>query len=1130
MGDFNAHHFLWGSNKCCKNGETMAEVLDLDEFFLLNNFDPTHYHYDKDDESLKYSNIDLAFTSMELVTKSYWRVLDDPWNSDHFPICIEIGIEPEKINRQSFKYNKKQIVWENFENNLLTHKESFQDLHYTNSNALERYNNFVEVLDNSILNAYKNKSKSRQNTRNNNSSKKMGDKKIWWNNECEKMVRQRKALFKSLKYRCNLEKIINYKKICAETTNFLKNTKKNSFREFAESINSSTTISNVWHKIKIFKNGFNKSISSLGNIKFQQNASECLEDLCVPKGSTIETFDMDAYESSSPYKETLLKPFSFEEFETALNSFRLDSAPGKDKFTYEILIFLPEFFKRVLLDIYNDIFHFGLFPNQWSEYLIIFIPKNNSSKARPISLASCLLKLFEKLINYRLTWFIEHNQLIPNFQFGFRKDKSCMDNLTILVNDIHKAFFKDENLIAAFLDIKGAYDSIIPDLMLKDLAELNLPKQYLIFFKNLLFERYLTPVNLTNSNSTKYKVEIGLPQGCGTSPNLFSIYSKFKSEIISDSCKILQFADDIVVYSSNKDSSQAIEQLENTIDKLFHALKGKNLSIAPDKCNVVIFNKKKKKEKNIKIKINNKDIKPSDNVKFLGLILDRNLSWRPHIKNLEIKCNAAVRIIKCLRGIWWGADPNILLTIYKALVRSKIEYGGFLISPCKEIHMNKLQKIQNSSLRFAMGYQCTTPINVIMAESCIPYLKYRFEYLGYKYILKNLSYPSNSVINSIEEVYELSENPVYQINFEKSLIVQCYEQSWFKRDLILNYENYYKFSLPYDSSFYKPICDYNSSKPLQKFKNAENKFNSLFSNNNSIDIFTDGSKINVDNKSYVGFALWSKIEFFRKQFKLPDLASIFTAECYAIIVALNSIIEWRKENQFREFRIFTDSQSIVKALSFGGGFGRESPLLVQARDNMFQAMNLGIEIKIIWIPSHKGILGNEMVDEAAKNAAMKENLMNVAIPFSDIIPTYKQICYKKNQEELIKISENKGNFYFENFYNYNKKPWFSTMFNLPRKTITFINRLRSNHTLLNNSLFKYKIVNSDLCKCGKEADTADHIFWHCDLYTVERKIMIRKLNKLKLYGPFSIYSLVLNLNISVIEIISEFIFKSKINI
>ena len=45
---------------------------------------------------------------MELVIKSYWRVLDDPWNSDHFPICIEIGIEPEKITRQSFKYNKKR--------------------------------------------------------------------------------------------------------------------------------------------------------------------------------------------------------------------------------------------------------------------------------------------------------------------------------------------------------------------------------------------------------------------------------------------------------------------------------------------------------------------------------------------------------------------------------------------------------------------------------------------------------------------------------------------------------------------------------------------------------------------------------------------------------------------------------------------------------------------------------------------------------------------------------------------------------------------------------------------------------------------------------------------------------------
>ena len=103
------------------------------------------------------------------------------------------------------------------------------------------------------------------------------------------------------------------------------------------------------------------------------------------------------------------------------------------------------------------------------------------------------------------------------------------------------------------------------------------------------------------------------------------------------------------------------------------------------------------------------------------------------------------------------------------------------------------------------------------------------------------------------------------------------------------------------------------------------------------------------------------------------------------------------------------------------------------------------------------------------------------------------------------------------------KIWFSVPFT-KKKTITLINRLKSNYTLLNTSLIKYTIVNSDLCKCGKAADTADHVFWHCDLYTIQRKIIIRKLNKLKLHDSFSYtYSLILNLRISVIDIISEFI-------
>ena len=76
---------------------------------------------------------------------------------------------------------------------------------------------------------------------------------------------------------------------------------------------------------------------------------------------------------------------------------------------------------RTLSDILNDFFIRGVFPNQWNNFLVAFIPKNNSRKVRPIPLASCLLKILERLVNGRLIWHLENSKLLSKNQFGFRK-------------------------------------------------------------------------------------------------------------------------------------------------------------------------------------------------------------------------------------------------------------------------------------------------------------------------------------------------------------------------------------------------------------------------------------------------------------------------------------------------------------------------------------------------------------------------------------------------------------------------------------------------------------------------------------------------------------------------------------
>ena len=67
-----------------------------------------------------------------------------------------------------------------------------------------------------------------------------------------------------------------------------------------------------------------------------------------------------------------------------------------------------------------------------------------------IALTSCLCKTLERMINKRLTWFLESNNHITRFQSGFRSDCSTTDNLLRLETFIRDAFIKKEHVVAVF--------------------------------------------------------------------------------------------------------------------------------------------------------------------------------------------------------------------------------------------------------------------------------------------------------------------------------------------------------------------------------------------------------------------------------------------------------------------------------------------------------------------------------------------------------------------------------------------------------------------------------------------------------------------------------------------------------
>lgn len=205
-------------------------------------------------------------------------------------------------------------------------------------------------------------------------------------------------------------------------------------------------------------------------------------------------------------------PIKLEEIKTIIQKAKSKSAAGPDLINYEVIKQIPDTVLIAITHIFNRIMETGDTPVQWNLYDICMIPKPNNTGFRPISLASCMMKLFEGAFKTRLEYLLETDLEIPQNQYGFRKGRSCTDNIALITTDIYNAFAEGKETAVMLLDIEGTYDNVQPKMLANMLLEMRLPIRIVKLITNLISCR--TGNFLANGRflGTR-KLSKGLPQG-----------------------------------------------------------------------------------------------------------------------------------------------------------------------------------------------------------------------------------------------------------------------------------------------------------------------------------------------------------------------------------------------------------------------------------------------------------------------------------------------------------------------------------------------------------------------------------------------------------------------------------------
>ena len=665
------------------------------------------------------------------------------------------------------------------------------------------------------------------------------------------------------------------------------------------------------------------------------------------------------------------------------------------------------------------------------------------------------------MINDRLVWYLENNDILTDIQCGFRKHRSTIDHLVRLESFIRDAFLNKQEVVSIFFDLEKAYDTTWKYGILRDLHGAGLRGRMPLFISNFLENRNFR-VRLGSTISEPFEQEMGVPQGSILSVTLFSLKINSLAQILNKDVEGSLYVDDFLMSYKAKNTKTCERQLQCCLNKIEKWCIENGFKFSKTKSVCVHFNKKRGILPEPNLTLNGQKIKVVKETKFLGVIFDRKLSFIPHMKALKAKCLKALDIIKVVSNQEWGADKSVLLRLYRSLIRSKLDYGCIVYGSARPSYLKMLNTIHHQGLRLALGAFRTSPVESLYVEAGELPLEQRRIKLSLQYITKLKATPSNPAFNCVF-------NPAFTQKYEKHTksiaplgirMKEHLENCNIPLNHITEIDNY---DVP-PWELLTPTVDltlHSTSKNETTDSEYKQRFLQLkdsYESKNFTCIYTDGSK----SENHVSASAVCSTDILKAN--LPDYSSIFSAEA----VALKLAVQYIQRQVIRKTVIFSDSLSCLQSLQ---SKNTQHPVILEIIELLTYLNNVNTEVVFSWIPGHVGIHGNEKADRIAKQI-IEGPIYEHKIPFTDCKP-----FIAKYVETLFQTHWNDC---FNNKLHEIRDTFSTTIqiYSNKRKEDIILTRLRIGHTRLTH---KHYLLNEDFPECiaCDSPMTVKHILIEC---------------------------------------------------
>ena len=1115
LGDFNAKSVIWGSPKVDARGRLVEEFLEKNNLVCLNDGSGTYMKH-----CGEVSHLDLALCKGKISTMADFIVLSDSWGSDHYPLVVSIQSHCSAAPCRPPGFNYRKADWCHYKtelDKLLTGDNNKPTVNNEVVNSVnQKYQTLVTSINHAKINSIP---KFKTNT----------NKKYtpFWTEACKLAISDRGKAEKRMKKHKTEENIINFKRCKAKVKLTIKIAKQQYWLKYSSTFQRDSNLSHVWRIIKSingkimnksdpFKNLLseqiknNSDIANAFSISFQKTSSnENLPVGSIQNRSNTIIYELNTINNSVPDNikcdiNNLNNLFTLFELKKAIASCKMKTAAGPDNINYQLISNLSDSGVQFLLDMINLSWTSGEIPTDWKSSFVKPILKANRnpsdlSSYRPIALANTIPKIMERLVVYRISWFMAKHKLVNRNQTGFQRGHQTVDQVYRLVKEARCAIENGDMTMAILIDFSCAFDLVWIDGIIVKLMKLNFSGYILKWIKTFLEDR-LYRIKLEEDFSKPYLLENGTPQGSSLSPWLFLIMVNDFPELSTfTSCAL--FADDSTVWRSGKNINHISHHIQLDLETISKWCTKWGFKINTNKTLGIVFTNKTKV--NIpNITINNEKIEFVDNVKMLGITLDKRLNWKKHIQSLIDRCAQCINIIRLLGASSFGSTKKALLTVYRGLIRSRVDYGCFLYQDSAKSNLQLLDTLQYKSLLLCTGGLKGTSLSSLLSECGETSLEQRrFEF--YLKFLTRINFSKNSPCSFV-----LQDLTLTQINKK----VKSHEALTFNKALydcnICNTKLVYFDNINAPWSLPLTNVDVTLLDLLKGVNNvtAKLEISGSFVCNKYKDfvcIYVDGSKL--DQRS-CGISINIPSLNVLESAQVSPLVSSVTVE----MIAICNAIDFAESRNLQRAVIFSDCLNAISSIKQIANWPRkqQNPLLCQKIQQSL--IKNSDKLYLCWIPGHIGDINQELADTCSKQQLPVEDISDsIASPCSK--PTRAEVVLEEsdvlhNLQGLFKKRwrqmwlENRPSEEYFRHLGFTDSVFYYNRSNRAEEKI--VNRLRLQCCGLNAYLFKISVSDSSLCDTCGVTENVEHFLLHCKKHTDLKNKLNSIANSLKL--PLSV--------------------------